>query len=273
MKSSTDDPKDNVIDLFSGEPVSNLGNLQIIRLAPELDGLEMLYSNKLNPGKLFAMKILCWALRRNGEVIGLIPWMDKIIACPDISDPLEGQFEGYYDPGIDESFLEAPVHKVVELETSAEYYEFESPNAHDVVQEIPDTIGTHAVFNSSENHANDKNATSIDTTASHNLTHLTLKEIISWQLHNDGSLHGMVIDSKKCQNTPVLPGDECLYSATDKETFRYYFQHHIANKIKAQDPEALAAIAMLVEKEIAPKERNLVSAEIIPVDINKPRSE
>lgn len=258
MTNSSDRPgNDNVYDLFSGQTVAESKSQQFIRLAPELDGLEMLYSNKLNPGKLFAMKILCWGLRHNGDVIALIPWMDKVIPCTDISDPLEGQFEGYFDPGIDEVFFEAPMHKVVELETAAEYYEFQSDNPQDVVQEIPDTLGTHAVFNTSDSH------------------NLMLTAIVSWQLHNDGSLHGMVVDEKKCTQTPVLPGDECLYSATAKPEFRYYFQHHIANKIKAQDPEALAAIAMLVEKEIAPKEKtdktDKKSAEVIAMDKNKPR--
>lgn len=236
MKNPSDSKgSENVYDLFSGEPVSGGNSHQLIRLSPELDGLEMLYSNKLNPGKLFAMRILCWGLRRNGEVVGLIPWMEKVIPCADINDPLDGSFEGYYDPGIDEIFFEAPIHKIVELETAAEYYEFESDKPDDVVQEIPDSIGTHAVFNSPETYS------------------LMLTEIISWQLHNDGSLNGMVIDSKKCTQTPVLPGDECLYSANKQKHFRYFFQHHIANKIKAQDPEALAAIAMLVEKEIVDK--------------------
>ena len=256
-QSSDHPPGGNVYDLFSGQSVANTKNQQIIRLAPELDGLEMLYSNKLNPGKMFAMKILCWALRRNGEVVGLLPWMDKVIPCTDISDPLEGQFEGYFDPGIDEIFYEAPIHKVVELETAAEYYEFQSNNPEDVVQEIPDTLGTHAVFSTADSH------------------NLMLTTIISWQLRNDGTLHGMVIDEKKCTQTPVLPGDECLYSATAKSEFRYYFQHHIANKIKAQDPEALAAIAMLVEKEIAPKQKpektDKKSADVVSVDKNKPR--
>lgn len=255
MTNSSDRPgNDNVYDLFSGQTASKANSQQFIRLAPELDGLEMLYSNKLNPGKLFAMKILCWGLRRNGDVIALIPWMDKVIPCTEISDPLEGQFEGYFDPGIDEVFFEAPIHKVVELETAAEYYEFQSDHPHDVVQEIPDTLGTHAVFSTPDSH------------------NLMLTAIVSWQLHNDGSLHGMVVDEKKCTQTPVLPGDECLYSATAKPEFRYYFQHHIANKIKAQDPEALAAIAMLVEKEIAPKQKtDKKSADVISVDKNKPR--
>jgi hypothetical protein len=38
-----------------------------------------------------------------------------------------------------------------------------------------------------------------------------------------------------------------LYAAQTYENFRYFFQHQIANKIKAQDPEALAAISMLVD--------------------------
>ncbi len=221
---------DNVYDLFSGQLLSSHSENQVIRLAPELDGLEMLYSNNANPGKLFAMRILCWGLCKGGEVVGLIPWMNQLIPCTKIEDPLEGQFEGFYDPGIDEVFFEAPIHKIVELETAAEYYEYESEDPNAVVQEIPDTIGTHAVFNTNEPHS------------------LMLTEIISWQLHNDGTIHGMVVDDKKCTQTPVLPGDDCLYSAEKQSDFRYYFQHHIANKIKAQDPEALAAIALLVEQ-------------------------
>ena len=57
----------------------------------------------------------------------------------------------------------------------------------------------------------------------------------------------MLIDDDKVVSTPVLPGDESLYPAKAEESFRYFFQHHIANKIKAQDPEALAAISKLVE--------------------------
>ena len=48
-------------------------------------------------------------------------------------------------------------------------------------------------------------------------------------------------------NTPVLPGDDCLYAADKNNDFRYFFQHHIANKLKSQDPEALAAISLLEE--------------------------
>ncbi len=220
---------DNVVDLFTGAPYSSPLNRRIIRLAPELDGLEMIYSNESNPTKLFSIKVLYWALRADGEVVGLVPWLDDIMPCTEIQDPLNGHWEGYNDPGIDEVFFEAPIHKVMELETAAEYYEFVCDTDLDVVQEIPDTIGTHAVLSSD------------------GFKNIVLKEVVSWRLYSDGTLESMLIDDEKVVSTPVLPGDESLYSAKTDEAFRYFFQHHIANKIKAQDPEALAAISMLVE--------------------------
>lgn len=231
MKTSIDGHKtENVIDLFTGKPYSQQFDTRIIRLAPELDGLEMLYSNEVSEDKYFSLKVLCWALQANGDVVGLVPWLDDIIACPDIIDPLNGTFEGYYDPGIDELFFEPPIHKVVELETAAEYYDYQCENPQDVIQEVPDTIGTHAVL------------------AEDGFKSLSLHEVISWRLHHDGTLCGMLIDDKKVESTPVLPGDLCLYPAQSNKLFRYFFQHHIANKIKSEDPEALAAISLLVEE-------------------------
>lgn len=221
--------KDNVVDLFTGKSLSELHDQRFVRLAPELDGLEMLYSNDTSDDRLFSLKVLCWGLRANGEVVGLVPWLNDIVACPDICDPLNGQWEGYYDPGIDEVFFDAPMHKVIELETAAEYYELQCENEDDVVQELPDTIGTHAVLATEESNK------------------LHLVEVISWRLLHDGSVYGMLTDMNKIVSTPVLPGDECLYSAQKSDQFRYFFQHQIANKIKAEDPEALAAISLLVD--------------------------
>lgn len=220
---------DNVVDLFTGKAYSSPLNRRIIRLAPELDGLEMIYSNESHPEKLFSVKVLCWALRADGEVVGLVPWLDNIMPCTEIQDPLNGHWEGYYDSGIDEVFFEAPIHKVLELETAAEYYDFECDTERDVIQEIPDTIGTHAVLSTD------------------GFKNIVLKEVVSWRLLNDGNIESMLIDDDKVIDTPVLPGDESLYAAKSDAAFRYFFQHHIANKIKARDPEALAAISMLVE--------------------------
>ncbi|WP_096087598.1 hypothetical protein [Agaribacterium haliotis] len=226
----SDHAKDNVIDLFTGKPLSSLEEAKYVRLSPELDGLEMLYSNESSSDKLFSLRILCWALKADGEVVGLVPWLDGVVPCSEIQDPLNGQFEGYYDPGIDELFFEAPIHKVVELESSAEYYEYQCNDPAEIIQEIPDIIGTHAVMTNTETRT------------------LTLQEVVSWRLHHDGAILAMIVDESAVQSTPVLPGDDCLYAAQTHDNFRYFFQHHIANKIKSEDPEALAAISVLVEE-------------------------
>lgn len=231
MKTSTVDLNSNVVDFFTGKPFSELRNRRIIRLAPELDGLELLYSNEANKDKLFSLQILCWGLRANGEVVGLVPWLEDLVAAPEIQDPLNGKFEGYYDPGIDEIFHDAPIHKVVELETAAEYYDCDCDDPDEIVQELPDTIGTHAVL------------------STNGFQTITLTEVVSWRLHADGTVCGMLADPEKVKATPILLGDDCLYEAQRRPEFRYFFQHQIANKLKAEDPEALAAISSLVEEK------------------------
>jgi hypothetical protein len=227
--SAIDHPHDNVIDIFTRKPLSDISKNNLIRIAPELDGLEMLYGNSENPDKLFSVKVLAWGLRDSGEVVGLVPWLDRLVACDEINDPLNGHWEGYYDQGLDELFFAAPLHKVVELETAADYYEYTCDSGREIIQEIPDTIGTHAVLSSDGFHG------------------ITLKEVVSWRLLNNGTVEAMLIDEHRMIDTPVLPGDDCLYPADKSDDFRYFFQHHIANKIKSKDPEALAAISLLDE--------------------------
>ena len=219
----------NVVDLFTRETYRHPALQRFIRLAPELDGLEMLYSNDSHPEKLFSIKILCWGLKEDGDIVGLVPWLTSLSACPEISDPLNGHWQGYYDPGIDELFYEAPIHKALELETAADYYEYTSDAGVEAIQEIPDTIGTHAIFSED------------------GFKTLKLLEVVSWRLLNNGNLEGMVADQDKVIQTPILPGDDCLFPADGSTEFRYYFQHHIANQIKAQDPDALEAIAQLID--------------------------
>ncbi len=218
-----------VIDIRSRQPWQAPEQRRFVRLAPELDGLEMLYSNDNDPEKLFSVKILFWGLRANGEVTGLVPWLGDIVTCPEIKDPLNGHFEGYYDAGIEDVFHEPPEHKIAELETAADYYEMEGANPEDVIQELPDNHGTHAVLTGD------------------GFRSLTLIEVHSWRLYGDGRIHGMLIDDEQVSATPVLPGDDCLYAAQEHPDFRYFFQHRIANKIKEQDPDALAALALLQE--------------------------
>lgn len=232
MKTSNDGRNmDNVVDLFSGRSFSQLHDDRFIRLAPELDGLEILYSNETSGDMLYSLQILAWGLRANGEVVGLVPWLNDIVPCTEICDPLNGAWEGYFDPGIDEVFFDAPIHKVVELETAAEYYELQDDSPEALIQEIPDTIGTHAVL------------------SDNGFQSLTLTQVISWQLLRDGTIQAMLADEERVVSTPILPGDDCLYPAQQGDNFRYFFQHQIANKIKAQDPEAMAAISMLVDQQ------------------------
>ena len=218
-----------VIDIFTRKPLSESLNNKLIRIAPELDGLEMLYCNSENQDKLFTIKVLAWGLRSSGEVIGLVPWLDELVPCDEINDPLNGAWQGYYDAGVDELFYNAPLHKIVELETAADYYEYQCESDREIIQEIPDTIGTHAVLSADR------------------FKSITLKEVVSWRLYQDGVVSAMLIDDSKMLSTPVLPGDDCLFGTDECDDFCYFFQHHIANKIKAQDPEALAAISTLSE--------------------------
>jgi len=231
-----------VIDFFTRKPLENQ-HKKVIRLAPELDSLEMLYTNDTTPEKLYSMKIACWALREDGSVVAMVPWLNDIVASPEINDPLNGRWEGYRNPKNNTIFYEAPEHKVAELESSATFYSEEDhqgsnyptdPTQHhhtrEVIQEIPDVIGTHAVL------------------TQNGFRSFTLIEVLSWQLHRDGTIHGMLVDELSVQSTPVLPGDPCLFSAQNHSEFRYFFQHRIANKIKDQDPEALAAISLLIER-------------------------
>ena len=94
---TTSTPKfktDNVIDIFSRQPYSHSKTKKFNRLAPEYDRLEMIYSNESNPTKLFSIKVLFWGLQSDGEVVGLVPWLDKIVPCTQIQDPLNGRWEG-----------------------------------------------------------------------------------------------------------------------------------------------------------------------------------
>ena len=220
----------NVIDLFSNDTINALKQQRIVRLAPEYDGISMLYSNSRTRGnKLYTLKVLCWGLKANGEVIGLVPWLNKVCDCEDLNDPVHGEWEGFYDQNRDKIFYEAPHHKVTELQDAADYFDPLDTDDDTILQEIPDTIGTHAMLD-----ADDQSS-------------LILTEVISWRLLANGQIQGMIIDEDSVTETPVLAGDPCLYPVNQNPNFRFYFQHHIANQIKAEDPEALAAIALLFD--------------------------
>lgn len=218
-----------VIDLFTGDVLQPGEDKRIVRLSPEFDGLCMLYCNDNNPGKLFKLKIIGWGLQRNGDVVGLVPWLNCITPCPDLKDPLNGHWEGYLNTHNGHVFYNAPSYKRSELEAAYELYARDNNPANDIIQEIPDNIGTHAVFA-------EKGGSAFE-----------VSEVLSWQLHSDGQIDGMLIDPDKVQQTPVLTGDKALYPALENPDFRYFFQYGIANKIKTNDPEAMRAMSVLIK--------------------------
>jgi hypothetical protein len=61
-------------------------------------------------------------------------------------------------------------------------------------------------------------------------------------------MSAMLIDKTLITTPPVLPGDPFLFSAHERGEFQYYFQQHIANKLREKDPEAIAAIANLMNR-------------------------
>ncbi len=198
----------------------------ICRLIPELDGLEMLYTND-SSDQIFNLKILCWAIWSDGHIDAMVPWISKLAPCRSLKDPLNGHWEGFLDPNSGQILFEAPSHKAEFLKGSLEYYPAKTNNHSEIIQEIPDTIGSHAVF--THDHFDNFN----------------IQEIHSWRLYADGSLLAMAIEADHVHSTPVLPGDDCLYSVFHRKDFHYFFQNNIANKIKAKDPDALAAMANL----------------------------
>jgi hypothetical protein len=220
------DPRARVISL---EQRRRLREAPALRLSPEYDGIELLYANDRHPDKLFALNILAWALRADGCVVALVPWLNRLMAASELADPLNGRWEGFRFAGGDRLFTQAPDYKVRELEAAAAY--FSSVPGASAHQEIPDTIGTHVVFSDDDFHS------------------LRLQEIVSWRLEATGDIRALVADETRMTRTPVLPGDNCLVPAAEQEGFRYFFQHGIANRIKERDPETLAAIALLGESE------------------------
>lgn len=226
--SKTKNASSNVIHLFKRKPWQAICDEQVVRLAPELDGLEMLYSNDTDTSRMFNMKILCWGLNKKGAVNAMVPWLGKLQDCRSLTDPLNGHWKGYFDSTRNDIFFEAPIHKVKELIASSHYFSG-TCDKDNIIQEIPDNIGTHAVF------SEDK------------FKSILLRQVISWCLLASGQVHAMVADPDKATKTPVLLGDSCLHFAEEQKGFKYFFHHAIANKIKEGDKDILSAFSGLLK--------------------------
>lgn len=201
---------------------------RLIRLAPELDSLEMVYRLASNPDTLYGMPLLAWGLREDGEVVGLVPWMEALTPCHRLDDPDHGSFVGYRDPETEELFESAPEHKVLELEHAAAYFDYEDTSETTLIQQLPETQGTHALCMDEGD------------------APWQLKQVFGWRLYNDGSVEALLADERLVESTPILPGDACLYPGHSRHRVVYFFQRQIANRIRHEDPVTLEALALMV---------------------------
>jgi hypothetical protein len=228
---STPAPTVKVIDLFSGQEHQTQHHPMVVRLAPELDGFEVLYSNEHGhpkPGQeLFSVKILFWALLDDGSFAGMIPWFDELICCTDLNSPHKGFFQGYYDPGLDQTVPQVPEHKCIELISAADYFDFEVDGTVFVVQELSDTCGSHAVFTTD------------------NFDNFSMTEVFSWRLYSDGCIQAQMVDVERVTHWPVLVGDDCLVACDEAPDFVNFFQYRVAINIKAQDADTMAVLDQL----------------------------
>ncbi|CAO1663216.1 MULTISPECIES: hypothetical protein [unclassified Salinicola] len=201
---------------------------RLVRLSPELDGLEMLYYLASDPDTLYGMPLLAWGLREDDEVVGLVPWMESLASCHELDNPEYGHFVGYRDPETHEIFHDAPEHKIVELAHAAAYFDYEETPEVSLTQQLPETQGTHALC--------------LDEVSKP----WQLKQIFGWHLYSDGTVDAMLVDEDQATSLPVLMGDECLYPGKSRHQTLYFFQRNIANRIRNEDPDTLEALALMV---------------------------
>lgn len=204
---------------------------RLIRLAPELDGLEMVYRLDSSAETLYGMPLLAWGLREDGEVVGLVAWMETLMPCQRLDDDEHGRFIGYRDPETEELFEVAPEHKLMELEHAASYFDYEETEQVTLIQQLPEIQGTHALCMDAGD------------------APWQLKQVFGWRLYSDGSIEALLADEQRVEQTPILLGDACLYPGHSRHRLVYFFQRQIANRIRQEDPATLEALALMVIPE------------------------
>ncbi len=113
----------NVINLFTGLSIAEQASHSIVQTYPENSSIKMLYASPNNPERLIAVPILCWGLRADGEVVGLVPWINEVTDCTTIDQQLDVSWEGYYLQDSDTIFYDAPEAIVAQLATAMRYAE------------------------------------------------------------------------------------------------------------------------------------------------------
>ncbi|MBE8215346.1 MAG: hypothetical protein HAW62_03315 [Endozoicomonadaceae bacterium] len=214
----------NIISLFNRKSWAPKNKSQIIRLSPEIDGLNMLYANTQNEDPI-KLKILCWALNKKGDIEALIPWLQKLHICRMLKDTKKGHWLGYFNQQKNHTFIDIPIHKEKELHSAAQYFS-QSCNINGIVQEIPDNIGTHALYSTDH------------------FKTIQLRPIISWQLNHTGDIEAMAYQEIYHQMM-ALPGDDQLTFAQKIDGFQYFLPHLIAKQIESKDTHMQALLTKL----------------------------
>lgn len=226
------DTRNNVIDLGSRRSRPPAPP-RILRIAPENDGLRVLYGSDQHRNRLVSLDVIGWALLDNGEVSALVPWLRDVMPAHALTDPLNGHCEGYWDPWNNRVLTQAPAHKQAELQAAHAYFGSAANDAAAVVQTFPDTPGTHVVLDDGDGA-------------------FRLVEVVGWQLRGDGRVLAMLDTDGTPADTPVLACNRGLHPAQEQPGFRYFFQHAAANQLKRRDPEALACLALLAGQRDTP---------------------
>lgn len=120
-ESSCSTDNSNVINLFTGKSVAEQYRQSIVQMCPETTGIRMLYASPSNPERLIAVPILCWGLRVDGEVVGMVPWINEVIDCTSVDEHLDVSWEGYYFEETDSIFFDAPPVIVAQLATAMRF--------------------------------------------------------------------------------------------------------------------------------------------------------
>ena len=116
-----DRPKSNVISLFTQRTIDCSEQSKIVRIFPETNGYRMLYANLDNRNRLIAIPILCWALKANGDVVGIVPWLDEVLECQSIDQHFRVSWEGFYCSSTESVFFEPPEQIAAMLTASARF--------------------------------------------------------------------------------------------------------------------------------------------------------
>ncbi len=220
---------DNVVSLFAPPQNDIQPESQIVQVYPESSGIKMLYSSKESPDRCVAVPIICWALRANGKIDGLVPWIGEVLDCETIASRFDLSWQGYFDEANEDIFDMPPGYAVAMLTTAARFMRDRrtAQASNQVVCEFADQLGTHAML--------------LDDVSES----LTLTSVVSWCLDSSGRLHGMLADDSRVEKYPVVAGDACLYQAEENQHFRCFFQRDIAEQIRDRDPDTLRAIEQL----------------------------